>query len=144
VRLSQEVHVAASPEKVFALLTDFGAAAKVLPGVVESVVLTPGPVASGTRVREKRDVRGRVRESEMVVTSHEPARRFWMDIYTGPKKAGEGGFDLAPAEEGTRLRYTVDVRLPGLMVLLAPLVKPAVRKEMAGDLAAIKKAAESR
>ena len=144
-RLVQEVHVAASPEKVFALVTSFGEVARILPGMVESVVLTPGPIAVGSRIREKRQVKGRVRESEMLVTAHEPAQRFWMDVHSGGKKAGEGGFDLAPAEDGgTRLRYTIDFRLPGLMVLLTPLVKPIVRKEMEGDVAAIKRAAESR
>ena len=140
----QEVHVAASPEKVFALVTSFGDIARILPGMVESVVLTPGPIAVGSRIREKREVKGRIRESEMVVTAHEPARRFWMDVHSGGKKAGEGGFDLAPAEGGTRLRYTIDFRMPGLMVLFTPLVKPIVRKEMEGDVAAIRKAAESR
>jgi carbon monoxide dehydrogenase subunit G len=143
-RLVREVHVAAPPSKVFALVTDFGQVAKVLPGILESVVLTPGPIAVGSRIREKRDVKGRVRESEMVVTAHEPDRRFWMDVHSGGKKAGEGGFDLAPAEGGTRLRYTLDFRLPGLMVILTPLVKPIVVKEMEGDVAAIKRAAESR
>lgn len=143
-RLSQEIHVAASPEKVFALVTSFGEIAKILPGMLESEVLTPGPIGVGSRVREKRDVKGRVRESVMVVTAHERARRFWMDVHSGGKKAGEGGFDLAPAQDGTRLRYTIDFRMPGLLVVLTPLVKPIVRKEMEGDLAAIKKAAESR
>lgn len=143
--LVQEVHVAASPEKVFALITDFHEVGRILPDIVESVVLTPGPIGVGSRIREKRKVKGRVRESEMVVTAHEPARRFWMDVHSGGKKAGVGGFDLAPAEDGgTRMRYTIDFRLPGLAVLLTPLVKPIVRQEMEGDVIAIKKAAESR
>lgn len=142
-RLVREAQVAAPPSKVFDLVTDFERVGKLLPGVQESVVLTPGPVRMGSRIREKREVKGRVRETEFVVTAHEPARRFWMDVYTGGKKAGEGGFDLVPAGEGTRLRYTLDFDLPGLMKLMTPLVKPIVAQEMEGDLAAIQRAAEA-
>ena len=142
-RLVREAQVAAPPSQVFDLLTDFERAARILPGVQESVVLTPGPVRVGSRVRERREVKGRVRDSEFVVTAHEPARRFWMDVYTDGKKAGEGGFDLVPAGEGTRLRYTLDVELPGLMKLLAPLAGPVIAKEMEGDLDAIRRAVET-
>lgn len=142
-RLVREVEVAAPPARVFAILTDFSRVAQVLPGIQESVVLTPGPVGVGSRIRERREVKGRVRESEFVVKAHEPARRFWMDVFSGGRKAGEGGFDLIPLGEGTRLRYTLDFTLPGLLKLMTPLAKPVVAKEMEGDLAALKRAAES-
>lgn len=137
-RLVEEITIAREPAVVFALLTDFGEVAKILPGIKESVVLTPGPVRVGARVRETRDVKGRDRMAEYVVVVHDPPRRFWMEVEERGKKVGEGGFDLTPYSGATRLVYTLSFQLPWFLAVLSPLVKRTVEREMKGDLAAMK------
>lgn len=137
-RIATETTIAAPPEVVFGLLTDFGSVSKILPGMKESVVLTPGPIAPGSRIRETRTVKGRDRTAEYVVSRVEPGRRFWMEVEQKGKRVGEGGFDLAHVEGGTRVRYTLEFALPWYVFFLAPIVRRIVQAEAVGDLAAIK------
>lgn len=141
-RIVHATRVERPPAHVFAVLTDFSRVSKVLPGVVESRVLTPGPIGVGSRIVEKREVKGKLRESEFLVVAHDPPRLFWMEVHAHGKKQGEGGFELAPDGGGTRLAYTLDFSLPGLTKLLTPFVKGFVGREMAGDLDAIRRESE--
>lgn len=67
--------VAASPEAVWAVLTDLDHAAETLSGVTRVEVLTEGPYDVGTRWRETRKMMGKEETQEMYVTEVEaPAR----------------------------------------------------------------------
>lgn len=137
-RVVQHVHIPRPPGEVFAFLTDFARLKDVLPGMVEARVLTDGPMRKGSRIAETREAQGRLRKSELVITVHEPPRRLWMDVLARGRKAGESGYLLEPTGEGgTRMAHTIEFRLPGLTKLLAPLIKPSVRKAMALDLQAV-------
>ncbi len=55
----------------------------------------------------------------------------------------EGGYDLAPASEGTRLRFFNDLQGRGVGVLFAGLALRSARKGADAFAAAIKEAVEA-
>ena len=59
-----DVLIAAPSERVFAALTDLDNAPKLLSGIGEVQLLTPGPLGKGSRFRETRTVRAARRRSK--------------------------------------------------------------------------------
>jgi len=57
-----------SPETAYDTVSDFPNAANFVDGIIKVEMLTPGPVAVGTRVRETRIMMGREATEEMEVT----------------------------------------------------------------------------
>lgn len=142
-RVVREATIARPPADVFALLSDPARLQAILPGVKERKVLTPGPLGVGSRILERRDVQGRLLESEFTVTEHVPHRKSWGKVRQDGKDAGEGGWELSPEGPGTKVTWTVDLRLPGLLKLMTPVVKPMLAKQVEGDLGAVKRELES-
>jgi carbon monoxide dehydrogenase subunit G len=70
-----EQRTSATPEQVWAVLTDLDSAAQTLSGVQSVEVLTEGPYAVGTTWRETRTMMGRSETQQMQVTVVEPPHR---------------------------------------------------------------------
>ncbi|WP_027502024.1 SRPBCC family protein [Rhodococcus sp. UNC363MFTsu5.1] len=142
-------HVAATPAKVWAVLTDLDAAATMLTGVIGTERITGEGYAVGTRWRETRKMLGKEANEEMWVAEVEPGRR------TVVKANSRGAdyttsFTLAPSGAGTDLSmtFTADpdrssflARL--LMKVFGRLGAKATEKMMAQDLRDIAAAAEA-
>ncbi|WP_299348766.1 SRPBCC family protein [uncultured Maritalea sp.] len=62
-------HFESSPEIAFDVVSDFPNAASFVDGIIKVEMLTEGPVAVGTRVRETRIMMGREATEEMTVTT---------------------------------------------------------------------------
>jgi len=74
--ISVKKRIEASPERVFALATDFENAARRLRGIKKLELLSDGPLGVGTRFRETRVMFNREATEEMEVTAFDPPRSY--------------------------------------------------------------------
>ena len=139
--------VAAPPEAIFAVAVEVERWPEIM-GAIERVdVLTPGPVAVGTRFRETRMMFGRRATEEMTVAELDASRRLVLTAHNhGTAYRAEHLFE--PQGDGTRLTLTF-VGEP--QSLLARLFSPigymmlgTVRRQLASDLADLAREAERR
>jgi carbon monoxide dehydrogenase subunit G len=106
-------------ERTYGYLADFANAAEWDPGVAWAERLDPGPVAVGSRYRLGVRMAGRVAPMEYRVTQLEPNRRVVLEgSGSGVRAIDEISF--APAEGGTNVDYSADIRLTGLLRLVEP------------------------
>jgi carbon monoxide dehydrogenase subunit G len=142
-------HINASPENVWAVLSDIPGSAGTLSGINAIQMLTEGPYAEGTRWRETRTMMGRQETVEMWVSQTDPPRSTTV-------KALQGGadyttrFNLAERDGGTDLTLTfgAEVLKPTLaskvaMALFGKIGMSMTRKALSKDLAEIAAKAES-
>jgi carbon monoxide dehydrogenase subunit G len=145
--LTQHIH--ASPDKVWAVVSDIPGSAATLSGINAVQMLTDGPYGEGTRWKETRTMMGRAETVEMWVDQADPPRSTTV-------KANQAGadyttrFSLAERDGGTDLTLTfgADVVKPTVlskvaMALFGKIGMSITRKALAKDLAEIAAKAES-
>jgi uncharacterized protein YndB with AHSA1/START domain len=140
-----ETDVAASPERLYALVTDITRWAEHLPAIEQVELLTPAPVRVGTRFRETRIMQGRRATEEMTVAELAPPDRFVLTAEShGMRYHAVHTFE--PMAGGTRMRLTFTGEpvtwVARLASPLAFLMRGAIRRQLAADFAALKRAAE--
>jgi carbon monoxide dehydrogenase subunit G len=142
-------HVNASPEKVWAVISDIPGSAATLSGVESIQMVSAGPYGEGTRWKETRSMMGRRETVEMWVSQADPPRSTTV-------KALQGGADytsrfaLAERDGGTDLTLTfgAEVLKPTvlsriMMALFGRIGMSVTRRALAKDLAEIAAKAES-
>jgi carbon monoxide dehydrogenase subunit G len=147
-------HINASPDKVWAVISDIPGSAATLSGVNSIQMLSEGGYGEGTRWKETRTMMGRAETVEMWVSQSEPPSPTRSGSTT--VKALQGGadytsrFSLAPNDGGTDLTLTfgAEVVKPTLlsnvmMALFGKIGMSITRKALAKDLAEIAAKAES-
>ena len=145
--LTQHIH--ATPDKVWAVISDIPGSAATLSGIDALQMLSDGPYGEGTRWKETRTMMGRAETVEMWVTRADPPRSTTV-------KALQGGadytsrFTLAERDGGTDLTLTfgADVVKPTVlskvsMALFGKIGMSITRKALAKDLAEIAAKAET-
>ncbi|MDR6684579.1 carbon monoxide dehydrogenase subunit G [Arthrobacter sp. 1088] len=142
-------HINATPEKVWAVLSDIPASAGTLSGINAIQMLSEGPYGEGTRWKETRTMMGRQETVEMWVSQADPPRS------TTVKALQSGAdyttrFNLAERDGGTDLTLTfgAEVLKPTLgskvaMALFGKIGMSITRKALSKDLAEIAAKAES-
>jgi carbon monoxide dehydrogenase subunit G len=142
-RLHETIETPLPIDETFAFVADFANARHWDPGVASSERLDPGPVGVGARYRLGIRMRGRVSPMEYRVTAYEPNRRVVL--------AGEGSgvravdeIRFAPAGGGTRIDYTADITLTGLLMLALPFSAGTFRKIATDALAGMQRALDER
>ena len=137
--------IAAPPERVFAVASDIHRWAQIVPAIERVEVLTPGPMAVGTRFRETRRMMGREATEEMTVTSFDPPRGYTLGAQShGCRYRTELRFE--PAGAGTRMVFDFGAEpltfaAKAMMLLMKPMMKKAAQM-CAKDLDAIAAHAE--
>ena len=131
--LEDSISVDRSAEVVYALVRDLERAPE-WQDSLESV-----DVEAGTEVRR---FGGRRVEASFFVLEDDPPRRFAISSQGGPAEA-RAEFDLEPDGDGTRVVFTIDLRLRGAARLASGVVKPTAQREMRGDLERLKELAET-
>ena len=131
--LEDSIHIGRPPEIVYAFVRDLERA----PEWQES--LESVDVESGTEVRS---FGGRRVEAAFFVLEDDPPRRFSIRSDGGPAEA-RAEFDLEPDGDGTRVLFTLDVRLRGAARLAAGVVKAAAQRESHANLERLKELVES-
>ncbi|MFJ5954444.1 SRPBCC family protein [Paenarthrobacter sp. NPDC092416] len=142
-------HINATPEKVWAVISDIPGSAGTLSGIDAIQMLSEGPYGEGTRWKETRTMMGRQETVEMWVSQTDPPRSTTV-------KALQGGadyttrFSLAERDGGTDLTLTfgAEILQPSLiskitMALFGKIGMSMTRKALSKDLAEIAAKAES-
>ena len=126
-RLYEQIETTLPPESAFDFVADFANAERWDPGVARSTRLDGGPVSVGSRF--SLDVRMGGRTAPMtyrVATLERPRRVVLVGEGSGVDAVDEIVFE--PAGGGTRIRYTADIRLRGLLKLAQPFLSGAFEK----------------
>ena len=132
-RYTTALTVPAAPQTVFDQVSRFDRATAWDPGVREGELLTPGPVALGSRFRLVARFLGRDIPLEYEVVELVPGRRITFHAETADVVSHDV-LTFAPAADGTLLAYDARLDLKGMRRLFAPLL--ALAFQHLGDRAA--------
>ena len=141
--LRERIETRLDPQSTFDFVADFANAEHWDPGVESSVRLNPGALAVGARYRLGVRLAGRVAPMEYVVTRLEPGRRVVLEgTGSGITATDDISFEATPA--GTAVDYIADIRLEGLLRLLAPFAGGAFRRIAANARDGMQRALDDR
>lgn len=126
-RLHEQIETPLAPDVAFAYVADFANSSRWDPGVATSERLNPGPVGLGARYRLGIRMRGRIAPMEYRITVFEPSQRVVL-VGDGSGMSAVDEIRFEPNGSGTRIDYTADIHLGGLLRLLQPLLGGAFRK----------------
>src|SRR6188508_2771924 len=123
-----DILIAAPSERVFAALTDLDNAPKLLSGIGEVQLLTPGPLAKGSRFRETRTMQGSTTTVEVEVSEFEPNKRY------AARNEMKGikivyCYDVRAQDSGTRVDLECHVTARGIKKLIVPIIVGVLKKE---------------
>ena len=136
--VQESVTVAASPERAWESVVDYGSRPQWAPRVKEARIVDGGPLREGSRIRLHID---RDRFTATVV-EFEPPRRLSL-LVKGPGFRVNHVYELTPNEEATSVALTG--RFRGVVGrLVARFMRGRVMRDLTDELAAIKAAAEER
>jgi uncharacterized protein YndB with AHSA1/START domain len=131
-------------EEVFAFLADGENDQKFSPRVLEIAKATDGPPGVGTVYESKVKDAGMTTKREFELTEFvPPARIRWAERSKNIVTATEGGYDLAPEGDGTRVRIYNVLEGQGFGKLIAPLALRSARKGADDFGQSIKRAVEA-
>jgi len=144
--LNEELVVRRPLDEVFDLIGDFANAEVWDPGVEESRAITEGPVRVGSTYELIVVFNGRRLPMTYEVTAYDPPRRVVLRG-TGSTVNALDDIRLEATGDGTRILYTADLRLKGILRVAEPLLgsrfREVGRKAMAGMRAALEPSAGS-
>jgi uncharacterized protein YndB with AHSA1/START domain len=131
-------------EDVFAFLADGENDPKFSPRVLEIAKTTDGPPGVGTVYASTVKDAGVKTKRQFKLTEFEPPTRIrWAEISKNAVTASEGGYDLAPEGDGTRVTIYNVLEGHGFGKLIAPLALRSARKGADDFGRAIKAAVEA-
>ena len=140
-RGSITVTIARLPEDVFGVISNVELNSRWSSASVEGRLITPGPVALGSKAREVSRVFGRRVEVGSEVSEFEPGRRLGYRTAGGPFPF-RGTLATDPLDSRTRLTATFDARLEGVARVADGPFGLLVRRQLAADLARLKRLME--
>jgi carbon monoxide dehydrogenase subunit G len=126
-KLHEQIETVLPPDAAFDYIADFANAAEWDPGTERSERVDPGPVGVGARYRLDVRIGSRVAPMEYRITAFEPSRRVVLEG-TGSGVSAVDEIRFAPAGHGTRIDYTADIRLGGLLRLVQPFLGRAFER----------------
>jgi carbon monoxide dehydrogenase subunit G len=131
-------------EEVFAFLADGTNDPKFSPRVLEIAKTTDGPPGVGTIYRSTVKDAGMKTHREFELTEFDSPRRIrWAERSKNIITASEGGYDLAPEGDGTRVTIFNVLEGHGFGKLIAPLALRSARKGADEFAQSIKRAVEA-
>jgi len=132
VKFEDSIEIAKPQEVVYTIVRDLERAPEWQPSL-ESV-----DVQAGTEVRR---VGGRRQTLKFFVLEDDPPRRLALSSEGRPAKA-RATFDLERANDGTMVRFSLDVELRGAARFAGPIVKSTAQNEVRTTLGKLKEFAE--
>ena len=141
-RIESRVEIGAPPAAVFPWLVEPDRLSRWIGGFVGSEPIGSGEVRVGSRSRDIIEAEGRRIELETEIVELRPGERLAVRI-TSPSHDQIDSYDLDARDGSTELTYRSDMRLRGLMRLLAPLINSRIRARAEGDLATLKREVEA-
>ena len=111
-KMTKSIEVAASPEKVFAFLTDIEKLNEIAKGDVEFKQTSKGPWKVGTTIHWISKQSGSHMEADMEVTEFEKNKKATISTVKTSKLKLKQTCTVEPTEKGTKLTYIADYTMP--------------------------------
>jgi carbon monoxide dehydrogenase subunit G len=125
--LRERIETVLPLDDAFAFVADFANSAHWDPGVASAERMDAGLLGVGARYRLGIRIGGRVAPMDYLVTAFEPLRRVVLaGRGSGVDAEDEIVFEATPT--GTRIDYTADIRLRGVMRLATPFAAGALAR----------------
>ena len=135
LRASSKLDFPAPPERLFDLLAP--ERAPEWDRSILSVAQIRGPLGPGARYRETHRVLFRAHAIDLEVTEYEPPQRIaYRTVSGGPPSTTR--YELVPSPELTTVRISAEARIGGLLIILAPLLRRVIRRQLPETLRALK------
>jgi uncharacterized protein YndB with AHSA1/START domain len=132
---SSELDIAAPSERVFDLLAPERTSE--WDHSILSIAQIRGPLGPGARYRETHRVFFRPHAIDLEVTEYEPSQRIaYRTVSGGPPSTTR--YELVPSPQLTRVRISAEARIGSLLVVLAPLLRRVIRRQLPETLRALK------
>ena len=133
--------IAQKPDDVFAFLTDFSQLRKWR--TLEDFSIEPsGPIHLGSRLFSKVSGIGRPMQFTNEVVELDPTRRVYRDRCLDGTFLIQSGWQVESINGGSRLKWVTEFEAPGLMKLLTPVLRRAIRQGQLQDLLKLKQILE--
>lgn len=142
-RITEHIETPLEPEAAFAFIADFANAMHWDPGTVTSERIDDGHVGLGARYRLGVRLGGRVAPMEYRISTFQPPHRVVL-VGEGSGISAVDEIRFAPSGSGTRIDYTADIRLGGVLRLVQPFLGRAFAKLGREALAGMQRALEAR
>jgi carbon monoxide dehydrogenase subunit G len=142
-RITEHIETPLAPEAAFAFIADFANAMHWDPGTVTSERIDEGPVGVGARYRLGVRLGGRVAPMEYRISVFELPRRVVL-VGEGSGVSAVDEIRFAPAGTGTRIDYTADIRLGGVLRLIQPFLGQAFAKLGRSAIAGMQRTLDAR
>lgn len=144
ITLREHVEIDRPLAEVFDYVVNVENAPKWQPAVIKVERITDGPIRVGTKFNEVAKMMGRRISTICEITELVTNERFgFKGTSTGPFEY-ETTYIVEPRGNATLLSVVGNFRTKGLWRLVEPLIKGEVKKESSQELAAMKRAIESR
>lgn len=127
MRIERTVTTAAPVEQVFDYLSDFTTTTEWDPGTVRTT-LVDGDGGVGTVYRNVSRFAGRETELRYEVVEHVPGSVIALEGENDTVVSRDQMSFASLGDAGTEVRYTADFTFKGVARLVAPLLKPALRR----------------
>jgi carbon monoxide dehydrogenase subunit G len=111
-KLTKSIEIEASPEKVFAFITDMEKSNEVSKGFAEGEYTSKGPVGVGSTLHFVAKAGGQQAEFDMEVIEFEKNKKMSRRTVGASKFKMQGSSTLEPTAKGTKLTTTMDYKLP--------------------------------
>ncbi len=141
IRTRDSIIIDRPAELVFSFLADLNNLPKWQSGVVQSKVISQGPVGVGTKFSEDVKMMGRKVTANCEVTAFEPGRKMGFSADGGGIRY-QGAITLAPRDGKTELTLEGVSHLKGLWRLFQPFIAGEFKKELKKEMQTIKAAVE--
>lgn len=145
MRVRKGIHVAATPEHCWQVLTQRDYQKRWLPEVVDHIPDDPArPEGVGAISTLKIQEGKRIVDYRETITAWEPGRVLAIRLAGGSlgNMSMDVSYTFTPESGGTRLDYEAAMEMKGLFILLAPLFKLISGSKVRGTLERFAKAAE--
>jgi carbon monoxide dehydrogenase subunit G len=120
-RLQEQIDTTLPIESAFEYVADFANSQEWDPGVASAERVDSGPVGVGARYRLGVRIGSRVAPMDYRITVFEPPRRVVL-VGSGSGVSAVDDIRFGSVATGTRIDYTADIRLTGLLRIVQPLL----------------------
>lgn len=142
-RIVREIVIRADPAVVFRHLTEPAERAKWAATMIEEPMAPGERMEKGAKIRAKRKVSTTGGRYVLTVTAFDPAKKLGMHVERNGQPTAETAFELERVPEGTRVRSATEYELKGLQKMMSGVVQSTMEKDMAAELASLKRHVES-
>jgi carbon monoxide dehydrogenase subunit G len=142
-RITEHIETPLAPEAAFAFIADFANAMHWDPGTVTSERIGDGPVGLGARYRLGVRLGSRVAPMEYRISTFQPPHRVVL-VGEGSGVSAVDEIRFEPSGTGTRIDYSADIRLGGVLRLVQPFLGRAFAKLGRDALAGMQRALDAR